>query len=367
MSKRKILILIQSTDATIHLFKESGLWFRQKSTIEEYCIEYEVYYYTSDWNNYQNEMPNGAFHKNSKLGSPSFGIRHICFYLYLIFSAFGWRNKRAVIRIFGVTLPIIYLLKVISSKKIVISFQYDWAEQTRANYKNIKYYISRWVERSSVKNADFVISTMSWLHNKVINFYGKSETKCSIIPNYVDLNIFYPETKEKIIVFAGRLHWSKGIEILIKSFLKFSENYSDYKLYIFGDGEEKQKLIELADGNSQIYFMGTKPTNEYANYLRKAEVFILPTITMEGHPKALIEAMASGCKCIASDVPGNKDVLTEAGSLSLFKPNDEEELIKKLNQLPFINFKNTLDFAVKSYEKKQLFEKEIKILESRIS
>jgi glycosyltransferase involved in cell wall biosynthesis len=286
------------------------------------------------------------------------------YYIYLIGSAFKWRKGKAVIRIFGVTLPVVRIIRSLSSKNVVLSLQYDWAEVTRLNYRNIKHYVSRWIEKSSVTNADVIISTMTWLRNKAINTYNKPESKCFIIPNYVDLSVFYPIEKEKIITYAGRLHWSKGVNNLINAFLIFSEKNQDYHLYIFGKGEEEGKLKELAQNNSNIHFMGAIAIEKYASFLRKSEAFVLPSLTMEGHPKALIEAMACGCKCFASDVPGNRDVLIEADINGLFEAGDETKLSSYFEKIESIDSVNSYNFAVNNYAKDKLFVKECGLLMS---
>ena len=364
---RDYIILIQSTDATIDGFKQNGLWTRQKSTIEEYCKVFKVFYYTSDWKSFQDDMPEGAIHKIPLLRLRYFGFRHIVYYIYLILSSFKWKKYRAVIRVFGVTLPVLHIIKYISSKKLIISFQYDWAEVTRLNYRNIKHYVSRWIEKSAISNADFIISTMQWLNDKAMTTYKKPKSKCYIIPNYVDLNVFYPEKKENLIVYAGRLHWSKGVDTLINAFLKFSETKNEYNLYIFGQGEEKEKLKVLSKDNTNIYFMGAVPIESYAEYLRKAEVFVLPSLTMEGHPKALIEAMACGCKCFASDVPGNRDVLNEASCNGLFEAGNEISLLNYFEKIVSIDSQKSYSFAVNSYAKEKLFATECKLLSSHIN
>jgi glycosyltransferase involved in cell wall biosynthesis len=85
---------------------------------------------------------------------------------------------------------------------------------------------------------------------------------------------------------------------------------------------------------------------------------------MEGHPKALIEAMASGCICVASDVPGNNEVLTECKCQNLlFKNNNEESLYEKLKTAIQWKEKNIFRrFALDNYEKDKLMAMERDIL-----
>ena len=364
MSK-PILILIQSTDATIEGFKEKGLWERQYFTIENYTKEFEVYYYTSDSKSFQKIMPKNSFHKIANYASSIYGLRHILFYIYLLQEAFKWRKLDCVIRVFGVNIPVLPLIKLISSKKIVSSFQYDWAKQTKKNYGilAVKKLLASLIQYHSLKYSDIIIATMPWLKQKVKRDFPTK--KVYVIPNYVNTDIFTPTTKKNQIVFAGRLHWSKGVDILIEVFNKLSKQFKNYTLVILGDGEDRKRLEKLASNNKNIVFKGNVAFSDVAKYFNESEIFVLPTKTMEGHPKALIEAMASGCKCIASDVPGNKDVLEQSGTREyLFKNGNINDLLDKL--LFAINddilYKKQYNFAIKNYDAKILFEKEIKIL-----
>ena len=113
--------------------------------------------------------------------------------------------------------------------------------------------------------------------------------------------------------------------------------------------------------------MGAVAIENYAEYLRKAEVFVLPSLTMEGHPKALIEAMACGCKCFASDVPGNRDVLNEASCNGLFEAGNEISLLNYFEKIVSIDSQKSYSFAVNSYAKEKLFAIECKLLSSHIN
>lgn len=367
--QKTILILIQSTDATITGFQEKGLWERQYFTIENYLSEFDVYYYTSDSKTLQNMLPNGSVHKVAKYASGIYGLRHILFYIYLLQESFKWKKLNCVIRVFGVNLPILPFLKLISSKKIVSSFQYDWAEQTNKNYglKDIKKHLASFIQYNSLKYSNSIISTMAWLEEKVQKSFPKKST--IIIPNYVNTDIFTPKSKKKQIVFAGRLHWSKGVDTLIETFINFNKSYNEYKLIILGDGVDRQKLENLASNNKNILFKGNVSFSNVANYFNESEIFVLPTKTMEGHPKALIEAMASGCKCITSNVPGNKDVLEQSDTKEyIFDPQNSDDLLKKIQFAlqDDVIFKKQYHFALNKYDSKILFKKEIKFLKNNL-
>ena len=206
-----------------------------------------------------------------------------------------------------------------------------------------------------------IILTTAFFFRHVNELKNKNIT---IIPNYVNTEVFKPSSeKKKQIVFAGRLHWSKGIDVLIDAFKKFSKTKPEYKLFILGIGEEETKLKQFAANHPDIIFTGGLPNNEVAKLFNESEIFVLPTINMEGHPKALVEAMASGCKCIASDVPGNNHVLIESNSKEfLFKSKDSNDLYEKLVLVSNTQSSNQYDYALKNYSANVCFQREIEVL-----
>ena len=57
-------------------------------------------------------------------------------------------------------------------------------------------------------------------------------------------------------------------------------------------------------------FCESVPNTEMPRYYRQAHVFVLSS-RYEGHPKALLEAMACGCACVVTRAPGNLDDVTD--------------------------------------------------------
>ena len=362
---KPILILIQSTDSPVEMHKEKGIWERQRFTLSKYASVFNVMYYTCDKKSSQSLMPEDVQHKVASYASDLFGIRHILYYFFLIFSAFKWRKlNNTVIRIIGVNLPVVPLLKFISKKKIIISYQFDWANGMKKDYKGIKPIVSGTVQSQVINSADYLLCTTQWLKDIAEKRYGFQKENIAIIPNYVNTDVFRPVIpKKRQIVFAGRLHWSKGIDVLIKAFKKFNIDYSEYKLIIMGVGEEEAKLKDLASLNSNIEFTGSVNNSIVAEKFNESEIFVLPTVNMEGHPKALVEAMAAGCKCVASDVPGNNNVLIDSNSEELLFPTKNVEgLYNSLLRAVASKNDKQYKFAVQNYSSTICFEKEIQIL-----
>ncbi len=104
--------------------------------------------------------------------------------------------------------------------------------------------------------------------------------------------------KQKVIICMGRLSAEKGQHILVQAFAKAK---NDWQLWFLGDGPSKAELQRLAQDlgiEKRIVFLGMQ--QDTAHYLNQASIYVMPSLT-ENFPMALIEAMALGLPCVATD------------------------------------------------------------------
>lgn len=139
----------------------------------------------------------------------------------------------------------------------------------------------------------------------------------------------------KEIVQVGRIDSNKNQRMLITVFDKIAEAYPDWKVRLYGDGEDRQKLEEYADTLScrkQIFFMGQQ--TDIQEKIKNASVFVL-TSRAEGMPNALMEAMTLGLAVIATDCPcgGPRDLIHDHENGILIPVDDEGALKKALTDL----------------------------------
>lgn len=127
-----------------------------------------------------------------------------------------------------------------------------------------------------------------------------------VIKNQVDRQFFdavYDMSRAKDIVTAGRITEQKNHMLLIKAFEQIKDEISD-DLYIYGEGELRsscEKYIKEHQLEQRVFLPGNVPN--MPQILAKAKLFVL-TSDYEGVPNALIEAMAAGVPCIATDCIG---------------------------------------------------------------
>lgn len=152
----------------------------------------------------------------------------------------------------------------------------------------------------------------------IVNF-NTDPNKLKTIYNSININYFKNLNKNKrcldkeiIISTMGRLEYQKGQWHLIRILKKVISQYPSVKLNIYGEGTLKEMLIQLtqkAQLTKNITFKGyvKNPHEE----LIKSDLFVFPSLA-EGLGNALLEVMACGVPCIATDChSGNREILDD--------------------------------------------------------
>lgn len=162
-------------------------------------------------------------------------------------------------------------------------------------------------------------------------FSNQIQKKGIVIPNPIMDEL--PDVsfnRKKEIVAIGRLSPEKNFNMLIRAFAKLQNN--EYKLLIYGDGPERSYLNRLIlDLNMQNRIELKGNVDKVVEHIKESDIFVLCS-SHEGMPNALIEAMAMGLACIATDVPsgGCKAVIKDNVNGLLIKVQDEEALLYAL-------------------------------------
>jgi glycosyltransferase involved in cell wall biosynthesis len=102
------------------------------------------------------------------------------------------------------------------------------------------------------------------------------------------------------------------------------------RLVLVGAGPLKARLHEQARAAGvDVEFPGVVPQERLPPLYTGADAFVLASFT-EGHPKVLMEAMAAGLPCVASDCEGNRSLVTDGCTGLLFDPHRADELADRL-------------------------------------
>lgn len=190
-----------------------------------------------------------------------------------------------------------------------------------------------------LKDASKVIAVTS-IEAEQYKSMGVSEDKIEIVPNGIDLSEFdnLPERgkfrkkyglndSQKIILYLGRIHKIKGLDLLVTAFTELSKHLNEAKLVIVGpdDGylSSLKKLIAELGISDKVLFSGPLYGQEKLRAYVDADVFVLPS-SYEIYGITVIEAMACGIPVIVTDRCGIADVID--GQAGLVVPHDKEQL-----------------------------------------
>lgn len=164
---------------------------------------------------------------------------------------------------------------------------------------------------------------------------SRLRNRSRVIPNVVAKPslVPYEGVRSKTIVSIGRLTEQKNFPMLLEAFAKFSKSHPDYLLRIFGEGEQRGRLIELASG------LGIADKTEFVGYISSvseqingASMFVLSS-NYEGISNAMTEAMALGLPVICTDCPvGGAELVIENGVNGILVPvGDVSALVAAMN------------------------------------
>jgi glycosyltransferase involved in cell wall biosynthesis len=235
-----------------------------------------------------------------------------------------------VIKVFGSNIPTLGLVRAISRRPMIVTFQFDYAGLAERTWGrgHPRGRLARFLERAALMPADLVFVTTAALERKVREIYRRPTV---LLPNWFDDEAVPDATAKRdigLVVYAGRLHPVKGVDVLVRAFAGVRAERPDAHLVILGAGEGRARLVTLAAslGIEPGVFKDSVSNTEVLSWLARADVFVLPTVSMEGHPKALVEAMACGAACVATDIPGNRDLVEDSECGLLVPPRDDRAL-----------------------------------------
>jgi glycosyltransferase involved in cell wall biosynthesis len=191
--------------------------------------------------------------------------------------------------------------------------------------------IHRLFEGWAFRQADACLVATEADREWVARHYRVPADRVHLRPNFVDTTLFCagPEMpRPRSVVSVGRLETVKNSHLLIEA----CQAARVSELCLVGEGAEKTNLIALADRlGVPVRFAGAVPQSALPALLRQYEVFALPS-KVEGHPKALFEAMACERPCLGADAPGIRTALRH-GETGLLSSLDAASLSAGLERL----------------------------------
>jgi phosphatidylinositol alpha-mannosyltransferase len=136
------------------------------------------------------------------------------------------------------------------------------------------------------------------------------------------------------ILFVGRLEPRKGLEYLVRAFLRLKPAFPRLRLLVVGpDGRhQRDKAMAMVPPRLRpdLVFVGPVPQADLPSCYASADVFCAPSLGGESFGIVLAEAMAVGLPVVCSDIGGYRDVVRDGADGLLVPPRDPESLAEAL-------------------------------------
>lgn len=167
----------------------------------------------------------------------------------------------------------------------------------------------------ALSGIDGVFALSESMKQEIMATYGVPENSIHVVANGFDPDVFYPAPKSETppvnVLYAGKLAEAKGVPILLECLSHDALRGLPFHVYLAGSGTGEERCRELAKPVSdKVTFLGALSPSDLGDVMRKAHLFVLPSY-YEGLPLVVIEALASGCRVVATDLPGTRSLLSE--------------------------------------------------------
>lgn len=203
--------------------------------------------------------------------------------------------------------------------------------------------------------------TMGWLvllcAKRVVFFHPQSEKllrrlgvwkKSQVIPTGIDAKKYelriknqdpnsqflIPNSQPVVVTYVGRLESVKGADDFVEAVVPLKKDFPHLIVQVVGwfpstsSGQARHPLV--AKYKDQVVFTGLR--DDIPAILAGTDIFVMPSYS-EGLSNAIMEAMASSCACVVSDVGGNRFLVQNGVSGFLFSPGDQEALKAHVRRL----------------------------------
>lgn len=166
--------------------------------------------------------------------------------------------------------------------------------------------------------------------------FGLDPARARLIHAAVDPTAFRPaqngsdRSDELNVIAVGTLWWVKGFEYAVRACAELAAEGIPVTLDIlggepdWGEPSERERLLCLSSSlglGGRVRLHGCVEPPEVRDRLRAADVYVQASLS-EGHPTAVVEAMACGLPVVASDCGGTREAVTDGVEGILVEPRD---------------------------------------------
>ena len=167
----------------------------------------------------------------------------------------------------------------------------------------------------SCRQVERVLALSHDQSEKIGKLYGINGSRIDIVGGGYDERLFNWRPKSLPppvhLLYAGKLSFAKGVDWLLRTCRRLSDLPLHVHLAGSGVGFEAEECLALAQGAGiKVTVHGGLGQRELSSLMQSCHIFVLPSF-YEGLPLVLLEALASGCRIITTDLPGCRELLAK--------------------------------------------------------
>ena len=201
------------------------------------------------------------------------------------------------------------------------------------------------VETGSLRGSDHIL-TLSDCFRKLVLERGIAPDKVSIIPGGTDIVRFQPAadrslcrqklglpTDRRILLSVRRLAARMGLDNLLRALPEIVRRCPDVLLLLGGTGPEKahlEGLIVTLGLKDHVKMLGFIPNEQLPTYYQAADLFVLPTLALEGFGLVTTEALSSGLPVIGTPAGATPEILSRLDSRLVTSGTTPDDLAKAI-------------------------------------
>lgn len=280
-----------------------------------------------------------------------------------------------VIHYTGYERQIMNLFEYMDTKRIIyIHNDMKKEEKTKSNFHTSSF-------KDALKNYEKVAVVRKTSKDEIINYYPKiDKNKVCVAHNFNNVDVIEQKAKQEIkfdkdtycnieledlksilnnkenkkFINIARFSKEKGIDRLIRAFLRYKKNDEDaYLIIIGGYGKEFENINDMISDPEKQHVIIIKSISNPYPILNKCDTFVLSSY-YEGLPMTIMEALILSKKVISTSIPGPKEFLEEG--YGYLVDNSEDGILNGMNDDKDNKLTNLKKFDAEEFNEKALKE-----------
>lgn len=242
----------------------------------------------------------------------------------------------------GIGIYVFYLMLLYYFKKIKFVKYLHCAFEEKYFYQGnkVRDALNYMVLRRTLMKSHCIAAVSEFVKQSYCREFACGEDKVKVIYNGIRLQRNAGKTDKMQmegipvrLLYIGRLIEVKGIHILLNAMKKLIAQGKNVELDILGDGPmrlEYEQLSKELEIEEKVHFHGYVMDKQM--FYENAMIFVYPSVWQEAFGISIIEALAHGLICVASDVGGIPEIIGDGEDGFLVESNDSDKLAEALSK-----------------------------------